>query len=82
MDDSVWVARSWLERTLLGELEINPVISRDVMEKLERSTILDVSLIRNNVPRDIADQVLDDYEKVMERRTFKPKVGVAPPLPN
>lgn len=53
-------------------LEINPVISADVMEKLERSPVLEVSLIRHDVPRDIADRVAGgDDHKVVEKRTFK-----------
>lgn len=52
-------------------MELNRLISQTLLEQLEQSRLVELQLIRYDVPRDIADQVHDGSpDEIFEKRSF------------
>ncbi|MDD5617119.1 MAG: hypothetical protein PHH85_13065 [Candidatus Methanoperedens sp.] len=77
----VYGIKTILERTIneylddLGfVIELNRLISQTLLEQLEQSRLVELQLIRYDVPRDVADQVHDGSpEEIFEKRSFHVK---------
>jgi len=55
-------------------IALNPLISKNLLEKFDKSRILEVRLIRKHVPKDIADKVhKGPVEDIFEERVYKVK---------
>ncbi len=74
----VYGIKTIIERTIneyfddLGlVMELNRLISQTILEQLEQSRLVELQLIRYDVPRDVADKVHDGSpEEIFEKRSF------------
>jgi len=53
------------------EIETNPVIRKDIVEKLDKSNTLQFRLIRYTLPKNCGDKYIDNPTEIVEERVFK-----------